>query len=131
MTGQEAINRALRIVGVLAMGQTPSADKTANALEALNAMLARWEANGIALGFAALAEAGDDLRVPTEAQEAVVFNLAKTIAPEFGRSLSPEALEKATSGYQALSNDAIRVGSSSLDLPTSESTSGFDYRTGD
>lgn len=41
-TAQTLINRSLRMLGVLASGETPSADDTADALTALNAMLDGW-----------------------------------------------------------------------------------------
>jgi len=41
-TVQQVINRSLRLIGVLATGQTPEADETADALTALNAMLDGW-----------------------------------------------------------------------------------------
>lgn len=41
-TAQTIINRALRICRVIAIGGSPSADDTANCLEALNAMIESW-----------------------------------------------------------------------------------------
>src|SRR5436305_2458862 len=42
MTGADLIARAMRIAGVLAMGETPAADEAADALLILNQMLDSW-----------------------------------------------------------------------------------------
>lgn len=41
-TVQTKVNRILRLMGVLAVGETPSADDSANVLETINAMLDSW-----------------------------------------------------------------------------------------
>lgn len=41
-TGQTLVNRALRLIGVIASGETPSADDSNIALEAINSMLNSW-----------------------------------------------------------------------------------------
>jgi hypothetical protein len=42
-TRDQIIKRALRMVGVLADGDTPTTDQTNNAADALNAMIKRWQ----------------------------------------------------------------------------------------
>lgn len=42
MTPQDIINRALRLIGAISQGEAAEADDTANALEALNGLLASW-----------------------------------------------------------------------------------------
>lgn len=47
MTAADIIKRALRIIGVLASGETPDANMQADALEALNAMLDAWRTESL------------------------------------------------------------------------------------
>ncbi len=50
-TAQTLINSALRAIGVLAKGETPSSDDSADALKALQFMLENWSATPIRLWF--------------------------------------------------------------------------------
>lgn len=52
-TAGDQINRALRLLGVLAEGETPSASESADALMALNQMLDSWSTESLAV-FATL-----------------------------------------------------------------------------
>lgn len=42
-TAQTIITRSMRLAGTIGVGETPTADESANGLEALNAMLASWQ----------------------------------------------------------------------------------------
>lgn len=48
-TRDQIIKRALRIVGVLAQGDLPSAEQTAESSEALNSMVKGWQGDGLRL----------------------------------------------------------------------------------
>ena len=42
MTAREMIARSLRLIGVLAAGEVPSADEASDALTTLNEMISEW-----------------------------------------------------------------------------------------
>jgi len=107
----------LRLIGKLAVGQTPSAAETADSLLALNQMLTRWEANGIRLGFSPMASAGSVIPVPDEALEAITYNLAARLAPEFGYPTAMETAAMAEEGLRALQRDAIPTPIIDTELP--------------
>ena len=50
-TAGEQINRALRLLGVLAEGETPSADMSNDALTALDQMIDSWNTERLKSGF--------------------------------------------------------------------------------
>jgi len=47
-------------------------------------MCNRWEANGLALGWVNVTAPDGTMPSPTEAEEAIAYNLALRLAPEYG-----------------------------------------------
>jgi hypothetical protein len=83
---------------------SPAAEESADALVALNDLLRRWEADGLALGWTDCTAVTDTLAVPNEALRAVAYNLAVDLAPEYGKQPSQLVL---TTAYQLL-GDLLR-----------------------
>jgi len=98
-------NRALRILRVLDPNEAAESQDFATALAALNAMAARWEANGMALGWSAQDNPEDVLPAPVEAEEALAYNLALRLRAEYGVSLDLDVIELARDGLRLLQRD--------------------------
>ena len=49
VTREDIINRALRLIGVLAQGETASTDQVSEANIALNSLVKAWQADGMSL----------------------------------------------------------------------------------
>ena len=75
-TAQQIATRALRRIRVIAVDETPSAADMDTASEALNAMIASWEAKGLS---------GDTLPLDARFEQAVVAMLAVRLADEYGK----------------------------------------------
>jgi len=95
MTVAEIVAAALRKIGVVQMGATPTADQIAYGADAFNAMVASWALEGINLWLSPdlgpLADyqpraATDDAGIPAAFREGAVFCLAARIAPEYSLS---------------------------------------------
>lgn len=106
-TVQDIVSRALRLLRVLDVNAAPKAVDMQTGIVALNAMLRRWEANGLALGWSDVDNAADVLPLPAEAEEAVAYNLAARLRPEYGASLDPDTLAIAAEGMALLRRDRI------------------------
>jgi hypothetical protein len=102
-TAHDLISRAFREIGVLAQGETAAAQEATDALAKLNSMIAGWKRRSVDLDIAPLsltttfalpvdAPIGAD-----EAVEAVVWNLAARLAPEYGRPAQMVQMEAARS----------------------------------
>jgi hypothetical protein len=106
-TVQQTVTRALRTIRVLEASGTPTGADMSTGLQILNSMMARWEADGLALGWVAVTSPSEDLPVPAEADEAIVYNLAARMGMEYGQPLSRELAYAAQSNYDALLRDRI------------------------
>ncbi len=86
-TALDVIKRSMRIIGALSDGENPTAEQAADGLTALQAMLGEWETRGVRLGSVvdATYATATDIPVPVTHLQALAFNLAVCIAPEYGR----------------------------------------------
>jgi len=119
---QTIINRSLRLLKMLDPNESPTAVDTNTAIEALNAMMVRWEADGVSLGWSAVSAGSDVLPAPEEAEEAIAYNLAVRLRPEYGAPLEQDVYAQAQEGLGRLladvaANDYARL---SYDLPYGE-----------
>jgi hypothetical protein len=101
----ELISWSLRLLGVLDAEEAPSAESAAIAISALNAMCTRWEANGLAFGWTAVASAQDDLPASPELHECLAYNLAVRLAPQYGKQLDGLILSVAENRLTDLRRD--------------------------
>lgn len=122
-TATQTISRSLRLLGVLDPVTPASAEDIATALPVLNALVTRWEANGLALGWANVSSASATLPIPPEADEAVAYNLACRLAPEYGVSVVPEVMTYARDELACLRRDRLVSAPLTVrsDLPSSHS----------
>lgn len=99
------VARALRLIQVIDARQPVKAADMETAIQALNAMLRRWEADGLSLGWLPNANPSEDLVVPEEAEEAIAYNLAVQLAPEYGTAPTQVVTERAQGGLNDLLRD--------------------------
>jgi hypothetical protein len=92
-TATEISTRALRRARVYDSNQSPSAIDIADATEALNAMIASWEAEGLS---------GDVLPLDSRFEQGVVAMLAVRICEEYGKTPGPILMRDAQTGWMAL-----------------------------
>lgn len=107
VTVQDIVSRALRLLRVLDAHEAPEAQQMADAIFSLNAMMRRWEADGIALGWSPVDNPADVAPLPPEAEEAVAYNLALRLRAEYGASLDPDVIGIAQQGMAALKRDVL------------------------
>jgi hypothetical protein len=111
-TALDVIRRAMRIIGALEDGEVPTASQAADGLEALRAMLGDWEARGLRLGAVVDMTIGTatTIPVPITHLQAMAFNLAVVIAPEYGRAEALAAvLPQAERAFTALRAQYAKV----------------------
>jgi hypothetical protein len=103
-TVSKIVARALRLIQVIDPTQTVKDQDMETAIEALNDMMNRWEADLLSLGWSDVSSPQDEMPIPREANRAVAYNLAVEIAPEYGT----EPLPRVTKGAESGLNDLLR-----------------------
>ena len=107
MTGNDLVEPALRLLGIIDEIQTPSAEQGATGLQALNLMMADLSGDGVDVGYAPQSDPAVDVGLNIEVQQAVTYMLAAFLAPIYERTLSPVVAVGATMGRNKLLRDSI------------------------
>jgi len=105
MRVENLIARSLRLIQVIDPLQSVKAQDMETGIFALNAMMARIEADGTALGWSPVVNPSDELPLPVEAEQAIAANLAIVVAPEYGVTPLPTIQAMALQGMEALLRD--------------------------
>lgn len=103
-TTAQLVGRSLRLIQVIDARQPVRDPDMQTAIVALNAMMRRWEADGISLGWQPVSNPSDELPMPEEVEEAAAYNLAVRLAPEYGVDAPPVVASAAVQGM----NDILR-----------------------
>lgn len=118
-TVAQLVRDALMHLGVIDAVQPIKPQDSADAIRALNMMVRRWEADGLALGWVDVESPSNTLPGPPEAEEAIGYNLALRLQARFSTQASSDVIAFAQMGMSSLradiaSRDAARL---SYDLP--------------
>lgn len=111
-TKRELIEDAFECIGLAAYSYDIQPEQMESARRKLDSLMAQWNARGIRLGFPVPASPDDgdidqETNLPDAAREAVYLNLAKRIAPGFGKQLTPETKAMARESFDALMVKAV------------------------
>lgn len=104
-TVAKLVARSLRLIQIIDPSQSVDDQDMETGIEALNAMMQRWEADLLSLGWSAVANPSDVLPIPVEAEQAVAYALAVILAPEYGVTPLPAVTQLANNGLNDLLRD--------------------------
>ena len=105
MKVEKLVTRSLRLLQVIDPLQAVKPAYMESGIDALNGLMRRWEANGLTLGWTSVVNPSDDLPLPEEAEQAVAYNLAMILAPEWGVTPLPAVVAYALDGLSDLLRD--------------------------
>lgn len=109
-TASSFITRALQKLGVRTSESPIEASEMQDGLDQFNDMLISWEMSGIVLGFSAVADADDEVRVPRFSHAAIKANLAVLMGPEYSRNPDAVLMKEARDTMKDLLNAITVIG---------------------
>ena len=115
MTGNKIIVRSLTRLGIRASETSLQADEVQDGLDLLNDMLSEWE-RLYHLGFSPIENITDEVRVPRNANGAIIDHLAIRMAPEYSRPISSALATSARLSLNNLLNANVFIGD--VDYPS-------------
>ena len=112
-TKRQFIEQAFDELGLAQYAYELDANQLNSALRRLDSMMASWDAKGIRLGYPLTANPDDSniddqTNVPDMANEAIYLNLAKSLAPSYGKVVSRETKTGAYAAYMAVMNASVK-----------------------
>ena len=107
-TNVSIIGDSLRLLGVIAEGQSVSAEQGANALRALNQMLERWTEDSIDLGYFAQSATTDTCPIPAWSEQGVISKLAQRLMADYPSTQPPAwVLSDSENGYGTIARKCL------------------------
>lgn len=104
-TVHQIVRDALLHIGVIDAHEAVEAQDMQDGIRALNMMMRRWEANGLALGWNNVSNPTEQMPTEPEADEAIGYNLAVRLRSRYGVAPTPEVFQYANDGYALLLRD--------------------------
>lgn len=105
----DIIRAALGHLRVIDAMEAVEAEDSRDAIQALNRMMRRWEADGVNLGWSDVDNPDDLLPAPPEAEEAIGYNLALRLRANYGATLDQDVVQFAQDGLASLKADCLRA----------------------
>jgi hypothetical protein len=120
-TAVDIIGSALRKISAVDPNEPLDAGDIESCLSALNRLAMRWESKTITLGWSPITDPYATIPVPIESEDALVYNLAIMIAPEYGAAVSRAVLAMASESLNDLKNylSTVRDLKVVTDMPSS------------
>lgn len=103
----DIVKSALVKAGICDAREAPEAEDMQQVLNILNAMLMRWEADGLAIGWNSTRNTEDEMPTSPEAELAIIDNLAVKIITAYRMALTGELKQEADEGKNALYGDMV------------------------
>lgn len=104
-TASNLVSAALRKINSIDANEALNSNDFATGIDSLNRMAIRWEANGLSMGWSPVSNPSDVVNCPLENENALIYNLAMELAPEYGVPASQMVVALAQSNLAELRRD--------------------------
>ncbi len=99
-TGTSLIEDALKEIQVISVAVPSSPEQITHGLDKLNSMIQGWLSKGIKMQTVPITKPGEDLNEPEDARNAIVTNLAITLAATYKAQVVDTLRNDARSSYE-------------------------------
>jgi hypothetical protein len=132
---RDIIQQALTEIGLADYAFDLEPAQWQSALRRLDAMIAQWENKGIRLAWPlpvsfANSSIDDDSNAPDTALEALYLNLAVRLAPQYGKTPSPDTKSLASTAYKTLLGQSAQPVPMQIDNMAVPAGAGYKYWRG-
>jgi hypothetical protein len=129
-TNVQLIGDSLRLLGVIAETESPSAEQGAHALRVLNRMLEEWTERGINLGWFEQTSTTATAPLPAWAEAGVVSKLAQKLNATYpSAQLAPQVFDDSQNGYGTIARKCMVESMKPANMDTSPLGEGFRLRS--
>lgn len=106
-TKRNFVHGAFEEMGIASYAFDLSPEEMDSSMRRLDAMMAEWNAKGIRLSYPIPSSPDENdldepTQVPDSAYEAIITNFAIRLAPQYGKTLSPDTKNTAKAAYNTL-----------------------------
>ena len=126
-TVDRMLKRALRLIRVIDAGDSTTSFDSSTAIDVLNEMMARWEEDGVSVGWVDVDEVSDTVAAPDSALRAIQYNWAVELAPEYDAEIPQSVGRGAAEGYADLQRDSIKSSIAPTDMSHVPNATGGGY----
>jgi hypothetical protein len=128
-TAGQLVTQILNEILVRESESPMQADEVQDVIFNMNVYMLAQSANGINLGYTAVADTGDTITVPDGALMGIIANVAIMMAPTFSATISPGLIAKAKVGMMAMRKLGVSMSEAEYPsiLPIGSGNEGSDY----
>lgn len=101
-TAEEFIKSSLQLLLVQASEAPLQPDEYQSGIEYINDIAFEWDGQGISLGFTTISSLGDEVTIPSYANQALKHELAMRLAPQFGGNVGPLLVQNSQKSFRAM-----------------------------
>lgn len=108
-TAKSVIESALLEIVVHSANQELDPSEFQTGVLYLNRLMAKWDADGYALGYTVVSNLSDPITVNDGVIAGIVKNLAIALAPQYGKAVPPELSRGAADGFRVIQKLSINL----------------------
>lgn len=126
-TANQVIKAALQKILVQAADAPFEADEAQDAIFTMNNFMLDLDASGVSLGYTEVSNGGDEITIPPGALRGLIYNLARELAQEYNRPITPVALDIAAKGLETMRKLGQRIGQMNYGGTLPRGSGNYDY----